>query len=405
MHVLYVYPNFTTPRGAWSTRAYDFARCWVDRGHRVTVVTGVYDKSDLRPSGLAWTGLVDGIEVRALNVGLSNRHGFAWRIFTFLLLAGFASWQAARRPYDVALVSSGPLTLGLAGLVARWLRRRPFVFEVRDLFSDGLEQLGIVTNRTAVAGLRRFEGACYRSAACVVALSETMAAWIRSRHRIRHVAVVPNAANVALFDRDAPRPPEIADGQAAFVFTGTMGRANDCGQLLEAARHLEARATDGIHLYLIGDGQERPALEAEARRDGLDRVHFVPLMPKEALAGWLAAATAMLLTLRPIPVFDTVSPNKLFDAFAAGLPVIQTTQGWIRQVLADHDCGITVDATRPTALADAMVALAEDRPRRDRMARNARRLAREVYSVERLAATLLDTLAATQSPRHGAPAR
>ena len=249
MHVLYVYPNFTTPRGAWSTRAYDFARRWIDRGHRVTVVTGVYDKSDLRPTGLTWTGVVDGIEVRALNVRLSNRHRFVRRILTFMLLAGFASWHAVRRPYDVALVSSGPLTLGLAGLAARWLRRRPFVVEVRDLFSDGLEQLGIVTNRAAIAGLRRFEGACYRNAACVVALSETMADWIRMRHGIQHVTVVPNAANVELFDRDAV-PPEIADGQAAFVFTGTMGRANDCGQLLEAARHLQARAADGIHIYL-----------------------------------------------------------------------------------------------------------------------------------------------------------
>ena len=405
MHVLYVYPNFTTPRGAWSTRAYDFARRWIDRGHRVTVVTGVYDKSDLRPSGLAWTGVVDGIEVRALNIRLSNRHGLARRVLTFLLLAGFACWQAARRSYDVALVSSGPLTLGLAGLVARWLRRRPFVFEVRDLFSDGLEQLSIVTSRAAIAGLRWFEGACYRSAARVVALSETMADWIRSRHGIRHITVVPNAANVALFENHASPPAEIAGRHAAFVFTGTMGRANDCGQLLEAARQLEARAADGIHIYLIGDGQARAALEREARRDGLERVHFVPPMPKEALAAWLSAATAMVLTLKPIPVFDTVSPNKLFDAFAAGIPVIQTTRGWIRRVLAERDCGVTVDATQPTALADAMVTLAEDRPRRDRMARNAGRLAREVYSVDRLAATLLDTLQATQAPRDGVQSR
>ena len=222
MHVLYVYPNFTTPRGAWSTRAYDFARCWIDRGHRVTVVTGVYDKSDLRPTGLTWTGVVDGIEVRALNVRLSNRHGFGRRLLSFLLLSGFACWQAVRRRYDVALVSSGPLTLGLAGLVARWLRRKPFVFEVRDLFSDGLDQLGIVTNRAAIAGLRQFEGACYRSAACVVALSETMAERIRTRHGTEHVTIVPNSANVKLFDRDAARPAEIADGRAVFVFTDTM---------------------------------------------------------------------------------------------------------------------------------------------------------------------------------------
>ena len=405
MHVLYVYPNFTTPRGAWSTRAYDFARRWIEQGHQVTVVTGVYDKSDLRPTGPTWTGVVDGIEVRAINVRLSNRHGLVRRILTFLLLAAFASWHAVRRSYDVVLVSSGPLTLGIAGLAARWLRRRPFVFEVRDLFSDGLEQLGIVTNPAAVAALRWFEGICYRSATRVVALSETMAEWIRRRHGMRDIAVVPNAANTALFRHEAPPPTAIACHDAAFVFTGTMGRANDCEQLLQAARQLRTRGRDDIHIYLVGDGQRRPALEAEALRDGLDHVHFVPPVRKDKLAGWLAAATAMVLTLKPVPVFDTVSPNKLFDAFAAGLPVIQTTQGWIRQVLADHDCGITVDATAPTGLGDAMVTLADDRQRRDRMAGNARRLAREVYSVERLAVVLLHTLAAAHAQHHGEPAR
>ncbi|MYH28877.1 MAG: glycosyltransferase family 4 protein [Acidobacteria bacterium] len=404
MHVLYVYPNFTTPRGAWSTRAYDFARRWIEQGHRVTVVTGVYDKSDLRPTGSTWTGVVDGIEVRAINVRLSNRHGLGRRVLTFLLLAAFASWHAVRRSYDVALVSSGPLTLGIAGLAARWLRRRPFVFEVRDLFSDGLEQLGIVTNPAAVTSLRWFEGACYRSATRVVALSETMAERIRRRHGIRGIAVVPNAASTALFDHGAEPPAEIAGRDAAFVFTGTMGRANDCGQLLQAARQLRARGRDDIHIYLVGDGQRRPALEAEALRDGLDHVHFVPLVPKDKLAGWLAAATAMVLTLKPVPVFDTVSPNKLFDAFAAGLPVIQTTQGWIRRVLADHDCGITVDATAPTALSDAMVRLADDRQQRDRMARNARRLASDVYSVDRLSNELLDTLVDALRPRRSTPA-
>lgn len=403
MRILYIHPNFSTPRGSWGTRPYDFARRWIQQGHRVTVVTAVYDNSDLRPSGPLWNGLVDGIEVRAINMRLSNHHGFVKRILTFLLLAGFAAWHAVVGPYDVVLVSSGPLPLGIAGLAAHRLRRRPYIFEVRDLFSDGLEQLGIVRNRACIAGLRWFEGVCYRNAARVVALSDTMAEQIRARHGIDDIAVAPNASNVELFERGAPPPAEITTDQSAFVYVGTLGRANDCVQILAAARHLEALDRRDIHIYLIGGGSQRRALAAEAYRDGLDRVHFISPMPKTDLAGWLAAATAMLLTLGPKPVLDTASPNKLFDAFAAGLPVIQTTGGWIRQVLAERDCGITVDGTEPAALADAMLALAGDRPRRDRMGRNARRLAREVYSVDRTAATLLDVLVAARASAPGTP--
>ena len=404
-HVLYVHANFSTPSGSWSTRAYDLPRRWIEQGHQVTVVTGVYDRSDLRPGRLAWAGVIDGIAVRALNVRFSNRDRFARRVVTYLALSAFAAWQAARRSYDVALVSCGPIPIGAAALVARWVRRRPTVVEVRDLFSDGLEQLGIVTNSLALAGLRRCEAACYRSAHAVVALSDTMAERLRERHRPRRVAVVPNTANIALFGRSRARPAELCGEGVHFVYAGALGRANDCGQILRAARRLKAWSRSDIHIHLIGDGAERPALQDEAANTGLDRVHFLPPMPKEKLAGWLGAATAMLLVLKPVPVFDTVSPNKLFDALAAGIPVIQTTQGWIRRLLADHDCGITVDPHRPAALAEAMVALSDDRPRRDRMAANARRVGCESFATERLADRMLDTLTAVQRPRGRAAQR
>ena len=401
MHVLYVYANFGTTRGSWSTRAYEFARRWVEQGHRVTVVTGVYDRSDLRPDRSVSTRLVDGIEVVALNVRFSNRDGFARRVLTTLVLTAFACWQAARRPYDVTLVSCGPITFGLAGMVTRWFRRRPFVIEVRDLFSDGLEQLGIVNNRPALAVLRYVEDICYRGADAVVALSETMAARIQARHALPRVHVVPNAANVDLFSRDTAPPCEMPGRAANFLFTGTMGRANDCWQILRAARLLKAWKRYDIHIHLIGDGSERPALEREALHAGLEQVHFVAPMPKESLAQWVAHATAMILVVRPIPVFDTVSPNKLFDALAAGIPVIQTTQGWIRSVLADFDCGITVAPNRPTALAEAMVSLSEDTARREQMGRNARRVAHELYATDLLATRMLDTLKTTCEQRAG----
>lgn len=405
MHVLYVHANFSTARGTWGTRAYDLSRRWIERGHEVTVVTGVYDRSDLRPSGLAWTGVVDGITVRALNVPFSNRDRFTRRVATNLLLSAFASWQAARRTYDVALVSCGPITIGLAALVARWVRRQATVVEVRDLFSDGLQQLGIVTNPVALAGLRGCEAVCYRSADAVVALSETMAERLGEQHRLSRVAVVPNTANIQLFGRTQEPPAGMSGRIAHFLYTGTLGRANDCGQILDAARRLNAWGRSDIHIHLIGDGSERKKLQDEARHAGLNRVHFVAPMPKEALADWLGAATAMLLVLKPLSVFDAVSPNKLFDALAAGVPVIQTTQGWIRQLLAGNDCGITVDPRRPAALAEAMVALRDDRTRRDRMGRNARRLACESFATDLLADRLLGTLIAAHRSRERAPRR
>src|SRR5438270_12120765 len=68
MRIVYFYQYFTTPKGAWSTRAYEFARRWVRAGDSVTVVTSVYDKSDLDPQKLISRFDIEGIDVRVINI-------------------------------------------------------------------------------------------------------------------------------------------------------------------------------------------------------------------------------------------------------------------------------------------------------------------------------------------------
>ena len=396
MRILYFYQYFTTPRGSWGTRAYEFARRWVEAGHEVTVVTSVYDKSDLRPRGLLARYEVDGIDVRVINVRLSNKHGLFARAATFLLYAFFSKWYAVTLPADVVLASSGPLTVGLPALAARWLRRRPFVFEVRDLFSEGLEHHRLITSRPLLALIRRFENLCYRQADLVVALSPGMAEWIRRDHCDRHVAVVPNASDNALFGaaRERPVPAALDDGRHHFLYTGTIGTANDCGKLVDAAVRLRELGRRDVVLDVVGDGKERAALEARAAALGLENLRFHGLLPKDELAAWLAHCRAALLVMRDVPVCDTMSPNKMFDAFAAGVPVIQTTQGWIRELLADRRCGLTTDPRRPESLVEHILRLADDDILRDRLAANAAAVGRELFDRDHLAAEYLRLLEA-----------
>jgi glycosyltransferase involved in cell wall biosynthesis len=273
------------------------------------------------------------------------------------------------------------LTVGLPGLIARWLRRRPFVFEVRDLFSEGLEQLGLVKRRWTLRLMRGFEAVCYRTADVVVALSPSMAEWIERDYRPRRVVVIPNASDNALFAAGHAMPPPagMKAGGKAFLFTGTIGTANDCGQLVDAAEKLRERGVADVDIYLVGDGKERARIEARAGALGLENIHFIPLMPKDELVAWLAHARAALLILKDIPVFETVSPNKLFDALAAGLPVIQTTRGWIRDLLAECECGLTVDFDDPDSLVDHILTLARDDDLSRRMGENAAKVGRERF--------------------------
>jgi hypothetical protein len=135
--VLVFYQYYSTPRGAWGTRYYEFSRRWVAAGHAVTIVSSIYDKSDLEPTGFVTHRTIAGAQVIAINLRLSNKHGMAHRIWTFIAYSLLSSWYALTLPADVVVASSGPISIGVPGLIARWIRGKPLIFEVRDLWPEG----------------------------------------------------------------------------------------------------------------------------------------------------------------------------------------------------------------------------------------------------------------------------
>jgi glycosyltransferase involved in cell wall biosynthesis len=394
MKVLYLYQYFTVPAGSYSTRAYEFARRWVKAGDSVTMVTSVYDKSGITPDRFISHFDIEGIDVRMINIRLSNKHGFLFRIATFCIYALLACWYALTVRADVVLASSGPLTIGIPALVARYLRRLPFVFEVRDLWPEGAIQLGMLRNPIAIRAARFLEKVCYRAASRVVALSEGMAQWIHEAHGLKDVIVIPNASDnelVASLD-DSVQLPEWTNGKKLVLYTGTLGLIDDCSQILDVARIVGERNESDVDFIIIGDGKERPQLEARRAELVLKNVRFLGLLPKDAVMRWLKASSCALFTVKDVAFLETASPNKVFDAFAAGTPVIQATQGWIRNLIARENCGITVPRNEPEAMADAVLQVVHDQALRKELGDNARRVALGQFDRSFLASRMREVL-------------
>jgi hypothetical protein len=115
-----------------------------------------------------------------------------------------------------------------------------------------------------------------------------------------------------------------------------------------------------IAIVLLGDGKEKPALMKRAVDLGLDNVHFLPPVPKTDMPQALAAADACIAILKPIPLYATVYPNKVFDYMAAGRPVVLAIDGVIREVIEAAGAGIYTPAGDVEALANAILSLADD---------------------------------------------
>jgi glycosyltransferase involved in cell wall biosynthesis len=392
--VLIFYQYYCTPKGSWGTRYYEFTRRWAAAGHDVTVITSIYDKSDLVPAGFVTRFEIEGARIVAMNLVLSNKHGALRRIWTYLLYSLLSCWYALTLPADVVVASSGPITVGVPGLLARWVRGKPLVFEVRDLWPAGAIETGMLRAPWMIALARGFERLCYRNARTVVALSPGMAEGVKRVWPRADVVTIPNSADLDLFHPGHPLPDPIraaAEGRFIVLYAGTLGRANGTLELVDIAAELARRGATDVEIVVIGDGAERAQMETLARERGLGNLRFLGKRPKTEVAAWHEAAALTLCLFKPYPVLATCSPNKLFDSLAAGRPVVNNTDGWMREMLARTGSGLTYHAGDARAATDAILALRDDPARRAAMSAAARATAEREFARDRLAVEFAET--------------
>lgn len=395
MNILYFYQYFSTPKGSWGTRVYEFAGEWVKQGHQVTVVTSVYAKSDIQARGFVDTQNMDGITVKIINVTIDNKQSFLKRIWSFIVYAVVSCWFALTLKTDIVIASSGPITVGLPGLVARYIRKRKLVFETRDLWPEGAIELGVLKNKRIIQWAYWFERTCYNASSLIVSLSVGMKEHIEKKYHHPNVIDVTNAANIELFST-----PSRFDGRGILtpkkyaIYTGNIGEVNNSYWLLHAAQCLTEKNRTDIKIVLIGEGQQREALELEALNLGLTNFIRWGLMPKQNLVGCIQQAMVSLVPLKGTPVLDTSSPNKFFESLAAGIPVIQNTQGWMKEFLAQHQIGFTIDPNDPEALANLLIELDANPELLNRMGKQASAIAAKEFDKNYLAQKMLNALKA-----------
>jgi len=398
MRVIYFHQHFSTPKGSVGIRSYEMARRLLTRGHKVTMVCGSYGGGETGLTqpffGGRRRGTVDGIDIIEFDLAYANTDGFAKRAMTFVKFALRSIGLAFTESYDVLFATTTPLTAGIPGILARWLRRKPFVFEVRDLWPELPRVMGVIRNPMVLWAMGVLEWVSYRSAHRLIGLSPGIVDGIAHRGVPRdHIATVPNGCDLGIFAGEVQpwRPAQVRATDLMAVFAGTHGMANGLDAVLNAAAELKRRGRNDIKLVLIGQGKLKAGLQARAARERLDNVVFHDPVNKAKLAGLMAAADLGLQILANVPAFYYgTSPNKFFDYIAAGLPVLNNYPGWLAEMIREHHCGFAVPSDNPAAFADALENAAADRTALKEMGKRGYELAKQKFNREMLADQWVD---------------
>lgn len=368
MRIVYLHQYFVTPQMSGGTRSYEMARRLVARGNKVTMIT-----ADPKPSpgscGKWRRENIDGIEVLWLGVPYDNSFSVLARLKAFASFAFRASWKALRTPGDVVFATSTPLTIAIPGIIGSVFRRRPMVFEVRDLWPDVPIALGFLTNPVMIWLARGMEWLAYHAAHHVVCLAPGMREHVVTRGiPTKRTSVIPNGCDMDEFRHSDDLREEgrselgFSEEHKVVVFTGTLGKANGIDYLVDIASHAVG-LMEQIRFVIIGDGAMRAPAEELARKHGLlgEHVYFLGKRPKHEMPKWLGAAEITLALFKgPKILWKDAVQNKFFDSLAAGRPVASNFDGWQSRIAEEYKIGITIDQDDAKAAAEKLVAALVD---------------------------------------------
>jgi len=403
MHILLIHQAFASLDEAGGTRHHELARYLVGRGHRVTIIsspvsylTGRAPVSYLTGkarAGHAWVERQEdlpGITILRTYTYAALHRSFVHRVFSFLSFMFSSFWVGLGvRNVDLVWGTSPPIFQGITAWLLARLKRAPFLFEVRDLWPAFAIAVGVLKNPLLIRATTWLEGFLYRRADRVMVNSPGFVQHVTQRGA-RWVELVPNGADPAMFDPAgsgaAFRREHHLDGRFLVLYAGAHGMSNDLDVLLDSADRL--RGHPAVHFVLVGDGKEKARLQARAEQMRLDNLCFLPPVAKNGMREVMAAADACVAILKPVELYKTTYPNKVFDYMAAGRPVVLAIGGVIRQVVEDAQAGLPVTPGSPVELAEAVAQLAADPENARRMGLCGRAYIENHFNRQQLAESL-----------------
>jgi glycosyltransferase involved in cell wall biosynthesis len=386
--------------GAPQIRMFELAKRLAAAGHAVTVVTAFPNY----PTGVVHEGYrgrfameehMDGVRVLRRWVFATPNAGFLKRIlnhFSFVCSSVTAMRQAG--PVEVIFVQSPPLPIGVATLVFSRLKGAPFVFNVSDIWPQSAVELGMLRNRLAIRLAEMLEMHLYRRAARVTVptrgIFETLARRGVPREKL---FLLSNGVDTTIYQPATPDP-ELArklglDGRKVFLYAGTHGLSQGLDMILEAAKL--TRDPDILYV-LAGEGADKAALVDKARTEKIGNVRFLPNQPKSTMPALLNLAYAGIVSLKPLEVFRSALPSKMFESMAVGQPLVAALWGEGADVVRDAQCGLVTEPGNPRELHDAVETLANDPEGAKRMGRNGREYVDEHFNRDKLAVQLEEVL-------------
>lgn len=357
MKILLLHQYFLEEDDSGGSRWNEMTKIWTDAGHEVTVIAGMmhYGGSEKRHEykGKYFVKKKQGkIQVHRTHVSESYNSGFIgrlWGYFSFMFSSLWAGVVKVNGKYDVLIVTSPPLFVGISGYFISRFKKIPMLFEIRDLWPESAIDTGVLTNKWVIKMAYAVEKFIYKKAALINVLTPAFYNTLRDKKNISEdkLVMIPNAADFSLsekilssFDREKFRKQHSLEGHFVITYVGAHGVANHLEQILEAGKVLE---DTNVLFLLIGQGMEKARLIQLAQKMEVKNVRFIDPVPKKEVFKYIIASEMGASVLKKVDTFKTVYSNKTFDYFSCKKPILMAIDGVSRELVEEAKAGTYVE--------------------------------------------------------------
>lgn len=408
MKILLIHQYFLQKNGSGGSRFNEMVRVWSEQGNDVTVLSGmIYHNSGKKYK--EYKGKVFAEEFHSEKVRVIRCHdseggqnNFFARLrvyFVFVLTSMWAGFFKAKGKYDIIIVTSPPLFVGITAYFLSVIKRIPFVFEIRDLWPESAIDTGVLRNPFLIKLAFAFEKFIYKKAKLINVLTPAFRDILIYKKLIpkEKIIFIPNAADFSLSEEIMHNfnPLEFRESlgidiqTTIITYVGAHGVANGLDQILETAQLLNNKK---VLFLLIGDGMLKKKLENDTNIMRIKNVKFIPPVSKKDVFKYILASDIGASVLKKNDTFKTVYSNKTFDYMSCKKPILMAIDGVSRQLVNDANAGLFVEPENPNDFAEKITFYLDNKDLLVTHGENGYNYAREHFDRSKLASKYLNII-------------
>ena len=406
MKILFITQYFPPEIGAGAIRVNEMCKEWIAQGHHVTVLTGFpnYPTGNvpLEYKRKIWKLIhkenINGIRIIRTWLYPTHYRGALVRVLNYLsfLISASFTGMFLKKP-DIVLATSPPLLVGLAGCWISFIKRVPFIFDVRDLWPESLVIADEIDQKNLVFNcLKRLSKFLYQHSAKVVVVTDGFKKELMEHYHLQgdQIAIIKNGVDLTFFkphlDKVEIKKDLGFDQKFVVSYFGSIGISHGVENILECAKQLIKQQE--ILFLIVGEGARKHVCLKIKDESRLDNVQIWDNQPREKIPELINASDVFLVSHINAAVFNTFIPSKMFEGMACQVPLLAAVAGDAAKIVKASKSGIIVERENPKEMADAIIHLNKNQSYCDDLGSNGLEYVRTHFSRQKLANHYLDII-------------